>query len=255
MATAPSIRPVRPEMSPAERQTRQDLAALYRIVAKLGMTDLIYTHISARVPGPEGHFLINAYGLLFEEMTASRLIKIDLDGNVIGPTDDTFNAAGFTIHSAIHAVREDVTCVVHTHTRAGIAVAAQEDGLLPLSQHAARFHGRVAYHDYEGVALDLDERSRLQASLGDKQVMILRNHGLLVAGRSIPDAFDLIYYLERACQAQVAIQSCGAKLRLIPPDVAEHVGQQFDRPIRRSLELAWDAAVRMIDRDDRSWRD
>src|SRR5215467_11450141 len=137
MATAPSIRPVRREMSPAERQTRQDLAALYRIVAKLGMTDLIYTHISARVPGPERHFLINAYGLLFEEMTASRLLKVDLEGNIVGPSSDVFNAAGFTIHSAIHAVREDVTCVVHTHTRAGIAVAAQEDGLLPLSQHAA----------------------------------------------------------------------------------------------------------------------
>jgi len=185
---------VPPGMSEAEWQTRCDLAALYRLVAHFRMTDLIYTHISARVPGPEDHFLINRYGVLFDRMRASDLVKIDLDGRVVGQgaggtdaaMDQEVNAAGFTIHSAIHATRHDLVCVIHTHTAAGIAVSAQKQGLLPISQHALKFYGRLAYHGYEGIALDLDERDRLVRDLGDRQAMILRNHGLLVGGRTIP---------------------------------------------------------------------
>ncbi len=202
-------------VSAAEWQIRCDLAALYRLVAHHRWTDFIYTHLSARLPGPQHHFLINKYGVNFHEMRASDLVKIDVDGNVVEEERSlgggNVNAAGFTIHSAIHMAREDLMCVVHTHTAAGIAVSAQKDGLLPLSQHACKFYGRLAYHGYEGIALDLNERDRLVADLGQHKAMILRNHGLLVGGTSIPEAFLYIYMLERACAAQIDALAGGGR--------------------------------------------
>ena len=246
---------LRGKVSDAEWQTRQDLAACYRLCAHFRMTDLIYTHISARVPGPEHHFLINAYGLMFDEITASSLVKVDIEGKILEDTEDLgINPAGFVIHSAIHKARADVQCVIHTHSGAGLAVAAQKAGLLDITQHAMRFHGRVAYHDYEGVALDMDEQQRLQANLGDKFVMILRNHGLLTCGTDIPDAFDNMYYLERACQAQVAALSGGVELLVAPAAVAEKVARQFERPERGSRIKHWPAMLRMLDRIDPAYK-
>jgi ribulose-5-phosphate 4-epimerase/fuculose-1-phosphate aldolase len=233
-----------------EWRIRRDLAALYRLVAHFRMTDFIYTHISARIPGPEHHFLINRYGVLFHEMRASDLVKIDLDGNVVeqGADSKPVNAAGFTIHSAIHMAREDVGVVIHTHTEAGIAVSAQRQGLLPISQHALKFYGHLAYHDYEGIALDLDERDRLVRDLGTHNAMILRNHGLLVCGRHAPEAFLNIYYLERACQAQIAAQAGGAELVLPPEAVRLHTAAQFNRPSDGThFAMAWTSALRLIE--------
>jgi ribulose-5-phosphate 4-epimerase/fuculose-1-phosphate aldolase len=242
----------------AEWKIRCDLAALYRLVAHFRMTDLIYTHISARLPGPEHHFLINHYGVLFHEMRASDLVKIDLHGNVVGHDDNRsreVNAAGFTIHSAIHMARPDLMCVVHTHTAAGIAVSAQKQGLLPISQHALRFYGRLSYHGYEGIALDLEERDRLVRDLGQNQAMILRNHGLLACGRTIPEAFSEIYYLERACQAQVQALAGGAELILPPESVREHTAAQFNREGRlEHFEMAWQASLRLIEGDRPDYR-
>ncbi len=247
--------PVKSRVSEAEWQTRVSLAAAYRLVAHFRMTDLIYTHISARVPGPEHHFLINAYGLMFDEMTASALVKVDIDGNIIDdPLGMGINPAGFVIHSAIHKVRHDAQCVMHTHTGAGVAVSAQKRGLLDISQHSMRFHNRLAYHDYEGVALDMDEQQRLQANLGDKFAMILRNHGLLTCGTDVPDAWDNMYYLERACQAQIAAMAGGAELLECAPAVAERVAQQFARPHRESRIKHWPAMLRLLDRTDASYK-
>ncbi|WP_244408552.1 class II aldolase/adducin family protein [Roseomonas fluvialis] len=237
-------------ISEAEWQARCDLAALYRLIAFHRWTDLIYTHISLRVPGPEHHFLINEYGVLFHEMRASDLVKIDLDGNIVGPhaVPRPVNSAGFIIHSAIHAAREDLTCVIHTHTSAGIAVSAQEDGLLPISQHALRFYGRLSYHGYEGVALDLDERDRLVADLGQNRVMILRNHGLLAAGSSVAQAFLEIYYLERACAAQVDAQAGGGRLVLPPESVRQRTAAQSNRPGAEARDaFAWRSALRLLE--------
>jgi ribulose-5-phosphate 4-epimerase/fuculose-1-phosphate aldolase len=237
-------------VSEEEWAIRCDLAALYRLIAHYKMTDFIYTHLSARLPGPEHHFLINRYGVLFEHMRASDLVKIDLDGNVVedSPQSKRVNAAGFTIHSAIHMAREDLMCVVHTHTAAGIAVSAQKHGLLPISQHSLKFYGHIAYHGYEGIALDLDERERLVADLGKHDAMILRNHGLLVGGKTIPEAFLNIYMLERSCQAQVAALAGGADLVLPPKEVCEHTAAQFNR--ERSddhMEMVWNAALSQIE--------
>ena len=197
-------------MNATEQRLRQELAACYRLIAHFRMSDLIFTHISLRLPGPEHHFLINPYGLLFDEITASSLVKIDLQGRPVEPSPHPVNPAGFVIHSAIHAAREDAHCVLHTHTRAGCAVAALECGLLPVNQMSMEFYGRVAYHAYEGIALDMDEQQRLVADLGDKPVMILRNHGLLATGGSVAEAFLRMYYLEKACEIQLAAQSAGA---------------------------------------------
>jgi ribulose-5-phosphate 4-epimerase/fuculose-1-phosphate aldolase len=246
-------------ISEEEWQIRCDLAALYRLVAHHKMTDWIYTHISARLPGPDHHFLINQYGVLFDEMTASDLVKIDLDGNIIeeahhaGMSPRQVNAAGFCIHSAIHMARHDLMCVIHTHTAAGIAVSAQKRGLMPISQHALKFYGHLAYHGYEGIALDLDERDRLVNDLGEHRAMILRNHGLLVGGRTIPEAFSNIYYLERACQAQVA---CGDAELVIPPEeVCLHTAAQFNREGSLAhTEMAWRSALRMIEGSRTDWR-
>jgi len=208
-------RSMREQVSAEEWQTRVDLAACYRLVALYGMTDLVYNHITARVPASH-HVLINPYGMLYEEITASSLIKIDLDGNTVLQPDHDYsvNAAGYVIHSAVHSARQDAECVIHTHTRAGTAVSALADGLLPLSQTAMRFAGHLAYHDYEGPAFNRGERERLVADLGDKNAMILRNHGLLVCAPSVPQAFNLIYWLEQACKIQIDILACGRALNV-----------------------------------------
>jgi ribulose-5-phosphate 4-epimerase/fuculose-1-phosphate aldolase len=239
-------------VSAAEWQIRCDLAALYRLIAHHRWTDFIYTHLSARLPGPEHHFLINKYGVNFQEMRASDLVKIDVDGNIVeqdrGLSSRDVNAAGFCIHSAVHMARHDLMCVVHTHTAAGIAVSAQKDGLLPLSQHACKFYNRIAYHGYEGIALDLDERERLVQDLGQHKAMILRNHGLLVGGTSIPEAFLNIYMLERACAAQVDALSGGREIILPPPEVCQHTSDQFARHEHdEHYSMVWNAALRLIE--------
>jgi ribulose-5-phosphate 4-epimerase/fuculose-1-phosphate aldolase len=250
--------------SPEERILRQELAACYRLVAHFRMTDLIFTHISVRLPGPEHHFLINPYGLMFDEIRASDLVKIDLQGRPVEPTRHKVNPAGFVIHSAIHAAREDARCVLHTHTRAGCAVAAQPAGLLPVNQISMEFYGRVAYHGYEGVALNLDEQKRLVADLGDKPVMILRNHGLLTVGETVAQAFLRMYYLEKACDIQLAAQA-GGELLLPSHEVCEYTQRQFNEPARPladgelsdpdANELAWQALLRLLDRVAPDYRD
>ena len=241
------------DISPEEWDIRCDLAALYRLVAHYGWTDLIYTHISARLPGREHLFLINDYRRVFHEMRASDLVKIDLEGKKLDEgsrREQVVNRAGFVIHSALHTAREDLTCIVHTHTKAGIAIASQRDGLLPMSQHALKFYNHLAYHNYEGIALDLEERDRLVADLGTShRAMILRNHGLLVGGRTVPEAFDHIYFLERACEAQIAAQSGGAELVMLPDEeVRAHTSSQFRHDeIPSYVDMAWTAALRLID--------
>lgn len=247
--------PLRERVSAEEWETRVNLAACYRLAGYYGMTDQIYTHISARVPGGAEHFLLNAYGLLFDEVTASTLVKVDLEGRVVDDTGLGINPAGFVIHSAIHAARHDGACVMHTHTRAGMAVSAQKNGLLPLTQHAMRFWRRIAYHDYEGVALDLDERQRLMRDLGEHKAMILRNHGLLTLGATIREAFELMYYLERSCQAQIDAMAGGAELNVPPPKICEHTARQFERQGRAAVERDWPALLRLLDRRDSSFRD
>jgi ribulose-5-phosphate 4-epimerase/fuculose-1-phosphate aldolase len=237
----------------AEWQTRVDLAAAFRLAHYYRMTDQIYTHLTAKVPGTE-HFLINPYGVLFDEVTASCLVKVDLDGEVIfDPTGIGINPAGFLIHSCIHRARPDVHSVMHTHTAAGIAVAAQKRGLLKLSQHSMRFHNRIGYHDYEGVALDFSEQERLVRDLGPHCALILRNHGLLAAGDTVREAFERLYYLDRACEAQVKAQSGGAELIECSDEIAEKVAQALDRPGRSARENDWPALRRLLDRIDPSY--
>ena len=246
--------PVHARVSAEEWQARVDLAAAYRLVAHYGWDDLIFTHISARVPGPEHHFLINPYGMLFEEITASSLLKVDLDGNLIEPTPYDFNPAGFTIHSAVHAAREDAKCVLHLHSVAGVAVSCQEGGLLPLNQTAMLLNGQIAHHEYEGVALELDERPRLVADLGTKNVMLLRNHGTLTCGESVAEAFLIMYLFERACATQIAAQAGGAQLHYPAPEVQEVVRRQAEFGIAGVAKLAWDAQLRMLDAKDPSYK-
>jgi ribulose-5-phosphate 4-epimerase/fuculose-1-phosphate aldolase len=235
-----------------EYRSRYDLALLYRILDKLKMTDLIYTHISARVPNSPDHFLINRFGVLFHEMQPDTLVKIDLDGNVVeedASADDVINRAGFVIHSAIHDARHDAMCVVHTHTTAGIGVSAQKDGLLPISQHALKFYGRLAYHEFEGIAFDLEERERLIADLGAEKAMILRNHGLLATGRSISEAFNTIYFLERACQAQIAAQTGSVAIHYPSQQVCERTEAQYNGKDDNlaHYDMLWKAAIRLLD--------
>jgi ribulose-5-phosphate 4-epimerase/fuculose-1-phosphate aldolase len=233
-----------------EWQLRVDLAAAYRLTARYGLDDLVQTHISVRIPGPERHFLINPFGLLFHEVTASSLLRIDLDGRLVAPSPYPFNPAGFVIHSAIHAAREDAACVMHSHTEAGIIVATQAEGLLPLCQWAMLFHDRLGYHDYEGVALESGERERLVADLGAHPAMILRNHGLLTAGRTIQHAFYLMYYLDRACRIQIGALAGGRPLTLPPPEICEKAARQFeDDPVPLG-DREWPALLRALDRDN-----
>jgi ribulose-5-phosphate 4-epimerase/fuculose-1-phosphate aldolase len=243
---------VRMQCSAEEWTLRCELAALYRLLAHFRMTDLVDTHISASIPGTDRHFLINRYGVLFHEMRASDLVKIDLDGNVVqetlaGEAPPRINPAGFTIHSAVHSARHDIQCVIHTHTSAGIGVSAQEHGLLPISQHALRFYGKLAYHDYEGVALDLSERDRLIADLGPHFSMILRNHGLLATGTTIPKAFQEIHFLERACQAQISALAGGTPLRIPSEEICRRVAvQSEEEDTEEYARFYWDAALRLL---------
>ena len=243
---------VREQVSAAEWQMRVDLAACYRLMHEFGMVEMAANHISARIPGSHDEFLINPYGMLYDEITASSLIRLDLEGNVLfNATRYDVNRAGFVIHSAVHGARPDVGCVIHTHTLAGMTVSAQEDGLLPIAQTAMRF-SEIAYHDYEGLALRLDERERLVKSLGSREAMILRNHGLLTVGDSIAECFNNHYRLERACQLQVMALSCNARLRLPPDDVVDATRQGFSKTgslARRGL-LEWDSLLRRLDRID-----
>src|SRR5271154_3265012 len=240
-----AIRSLEGKVSAEEWKLRVDLAATYRLVALHGWDDMIFTHISARVPGPDHHFLINPYGLLFEEITASSLVKIDLDGNKVQDTPYPVNPAGFTIHSALHMNRDDAHCIIHVHTTDGVAVSAQADGLLPLDQHAMLISGDTAYHDYEGVALDLDERDRLVHDIGDKHVMILRNHGTLSIGKSCADAFLRIYYLERACAMQIRALAGGVKVNAPNQGVPEKTAEQGAWAFAGYMgALAWPALLR-----------
>ncbi|MBI1196308.1 MAG: class II aldolase [Phenylobacterium sp.] len=236
------------KVSPEEWQARVDLAALYRLVALYDWDDLIYTHISARIPGPEHHFLINPYGLLFDEITASSLVKIDLEGNVLQETPYFINPAGFTIHSAIHDAREDAKFVMHLHSDQGVAVAAQKEGLLPLSQHALVVLPHLAYHDYEGIALNLDERARLVADIGDKSLMLLRNHGTLSVGETAAECWVGMFFLERACKQQVMALSAGRDGVLMAPSASiREVKNQTGRGIGGGL--AWPGCLRKLDRE------
>jgi ribulose-5-phosphate 4-epimerase/fuculose-1-phosphate aldolase len=235
-------------VSAEEWQARVDCAALYRLVALHGWDDMIFTHISMRAPGPDHHFLINPYGMFFEEMTASSLVKVDLDGNIVSPTPYYINPAGFTIHSAIHGAREDALCVIHLHTDAGVGVSAQKEGLLPLTQNALLVIPQLAYHGYEGVALNLDERERLVADIGDKKLMLLRNHGTLSVGMTAADAFVGIFFLERACAEQVAALSGGRENILIAPEAAQQEALGPSKGLAMVSGLAWPGLKRKLDR-------
>lgn len=255
MKSARKPESVENRVSAEEWQTRVDLAACYRLIAMYGWDDLVFTHISARVPGPEEHFLINAYGLLFEEMSASSLVKVDLEGNIVLETPYAINPAGFTIHSAVHAARPDVGCVLHTHTKAGVAVSAQAAGLLPISQASLFPIVSLGYHDYEGVALNPEEKPRLVADLGQNTNLILRNHGLLTVGRTIPDAFLAMYVLETACQTQLLAQSTGAELTRVDERILKGISAQAAQ-VTKGLggQLAWPGLLRKLDRRDPSFR-
>ena len=247
---------VRNQVSSEEWQVRVDLAACYRLIAMYGWDDLVFTHVSARVPGPEEHFLINAYGLLFEEMSASSLVKVDLNGDKVLDSPHPVNPAGFVIHSAVHEARPDVGCVLHTHTKAGVAVSAQADGLRPISQTSLFPYATLAYHDYEGVALNDEEKPRLVADLGDKNALILRNHGLLTTGSTIADAFLMMYVLETACQIQVMAESSGNDLIEVPaPIVAGITAQAAEVTKGLGGQLVWPGLLRKLDRQDASFRD
>ena len=239
------------KVSDEEWKLRVDLAAAYRLVAHYGWDDLIFTHMSVRVPGPEHHFLLNPYNLMFEEVTASSLIKVDIYGNAVEPTPFITNPAGFTIHSAVHMAREDAHAVIHLHTPHGQAVAAHEDGLLPLTQTAMLIGGDLSFHDYEGVATDHDERERIVADLGTKGAMLLRNHGTLAVGESVGEAFIRIYFLERACEAQIYALSAGDKVNNPPQGTPEVAAQQGAAGLKVAAKLlAWPALLRKAYRLD-----
>jgi len=249
-----SVTSLRQRVSAEEWEARVTLAACYRLVAHYGWDDLIATHISLRVPGPEEHFLLNPFGMMFGEMTASSLVKVDLAGNLVSETSYKINKAGYVIHSAIHEHRPDIHCVFHTHTTAGMAVSAQREGLLPLSQTSLIALSSVSYHDYEGIALDPDEKARLVADLGGEWTMILRNHGLLATGVSAPDAFYRLYFLERACAMQVAALTGGQSLTTPATAVQALTQEQGKRAFGEGAELIWPPLLRMLDAKDSSFR-
>ena len=255
MSAAVEIKSVKDIVSVEEWRLRVDLAATYRLIAMYGWDDMIFTHISVRVPGPEHHFLINPYGMLFEEITASSLVKVDLEGNIVMDSPYFVNPAGFTIHSAIHMAREDAQCVLHLHTDDGVAVSAQKDGLLPISQNSLLVRSHLAYHEYEGVALNLDERQRLIADIGDKKLLMLRNHGTLAVGENCAMAFVGIYTLERACAQQVRAMT--GELNM-PPKAALDVTADQSQALFKAGGidlLAWPALMRKLDRLDPSYKD
>jgi ribulose-5-phosphate 4-epimerase/fuculose-1-phosphate aldolase len=250
MNYAGAFRCVRDEVSLEEWQTRVELAACYRLVDKYEMTDLIYNHITARVPGTEHHLLINLYGLLYKEVTASSLVKIDLDGNVVWKPESDYdlNVAGYVIHGAIHRARPDVRCVIHTHTRAGMAVSSMRQGLLPITQTSMRFHNHIGYHDYEGPAIDKAEQERLVQDIGQHNALVLRNHGLLTCGPSIPEAFNLIYQLEQACRAQVDVMAASAEIITPDDETVAYTARLYQPDVRRPYGLLeWPAMLRLLD--------
>ena len=245
---------VRSSVEAAEWQRRVDLAACYRLVAMFGWDDLIFTHISARVPGPEHHFLINPYGMMFSEITASSLVKVDLEGHKVLDSPHDINPAGFVIHSAVHAARDDAECVLHVHSVNGVAVSAQEQGVLPLSQHSIFVLSSLAYHDYEGVALDDDEKPRLVRDLGNKRFLMLRNHGLLTVGRSVAEAFVAMYFFESTCMIQIRAQGGGQRLRHIDAAIIEAAPAQWENVTRGAgASLAWPALLRKLNQSDPSY--
>jgi len=256
---APAIKinkPVRDQVSKEEWEARVNLAACYRLMAEYGMIEMVANHISVRVPGTHNEFLINPYGMLYEEMTASSMLKIDLEGNVLfNATEYGVNQAGFVIHSAVHAARHDVECIIHTHTLPGMAVSAMKCGILPIAQSSMRFLD-IAYHDYEGVALRLEERERLVANLGNREAMVLRNHGLLTVGASIAECFNNMFRLERACELQVMTLSCNTELQMPPSEVTQYTNNLMLPGVRRRFGLLeWPALLRKLDRKDPSYRD
>jgi len=256
MSAVPKPSSLHDQISAEEWQARIDLAAAYRLVALYGWDDLIFTHISARVPGAEHHFLLNPYGMMFDEVTASSLVKVDLDGKKVLDSPYFINPAGFTIHSAVHAAREDALCVMHLHTDYGIAVSAQKHGLLPISQQAMFALSSLAYHDYEGLALDEEEQPRLVGDLDDKIFMILRNHGLLTLGRTVAEAFLGMFLLERACKIQILAQSGGRELAKIPNDIIDRVASQMSAvTVGQGAALTWPGLLRKLDRIDPSYRE
>ncbi len=243
-------------VSEEEWQTRVDLAACYRIVASYGWDDLVFTHISARVPGPEHHFLINPYGMFFEEITASNLVKVDLQGNKVMDSEFDINPAGFTIHSAVHEAREDAKCVLHLHTNAGIAISTLKSGLQAYSQQSLFALSSMSYHDYEGVALNPDEKQRLVADLGKNSFMILRNHGLLTCAESIPDAFIYMFLLQRSCEIQLMAQSTGQEMIPIPDPILQGIQAQAEQVTRSAGgNLAWPGILRKLDRINPGYAD
>jgi ribulose-5-phosphate 4-epimerase/fuculose-1-phosphate aldolase len=248
---------LRRNSSEAEWRTRTDLAAAYRLVRHFGFDDLIYNHITARLPDQENRYLINPYGPLYDEMTASGLLKIDIDGNICQATDAEINPAGYVIHSAVHAARHDIVCVLHTHSHYATLVSALDEGFIPLTQGAFQFYDRVAYHDYEGFALDAEERRRLISDLGQRNVMVLRNHGLLVLGRSVAEAFRRAYYFEQACRLQVDAMAAG-RVRQPAKPVMEHTARQWDAGAAGvgggESTREWPALLRLLDRLDPTWR-
>ena len=256
MTTPQKSTSIREQVSKEEWQVRVDLAAAYRLVALYGWDDLIFTHLSARVPGPEHHFLINPYGMMFDEITASSLVKIDLSGNIIVPGPYFINPAGFTIHSAVHAAREDALCVIHLHTHYGIAVSAQAEGLLPISQQAMFSLASLGYHDYEGLALNENEKPRLVADLGAKANLILRNHGLLTVGKTPAEAFLYMYMLESACRIQILAQAGGGKLAPISDQILKSIAEQVGAvTVGQGAQLTWPGLLRKLDRIDPSFRE
>ena len=256
MTTAQKPASIREQVSKEEWEARVDLAAAYRLVAHYGLDDLIFTHLSARVPGPEHHFLINPYGMMFEEITASSLVKINLAGEIVMPSPYFVNPAGFTIHSAVHAAREDALCVIHLHTDYGIAVSVQADGLLPISQQALLALSSLAYHDYEGLALNESEKPRLVADLGKKNSLILRNHGLLTVGKTAAEAFLSMYILERACRIQILSQAGGGNLLPVSAEILRSVAAQMGAvTVGQGAQLTWPGLLRKLDRMDSSFRE
>ncbi len=261
MADTLSRDPARSQAWSAEERTlREDLAAAYRLIAHFGWDDAIYTHTTARLPGPDHHFLINPFGMTFDEICASDLVKIDIEGNVLEPTPWRVNPAGFVIHSAIHMASNDAACVMHLHTHDGVAVSCMKDGLLPINQTSLLIANAIAYHDFEGPAMNMEERKRLQDDLGDRQLMILRNHGTLAVGRTIGEMFSNMYLLERACTQQVRALAGGYDRVLFPsPEAAKYTSElmaQRDRKSNRSTAdiLFWPAMKRLLDRRDPSYK-
>lgn len=256
----PTTASVRYRVSDAEWKVRTDLAACYRLVARYGMSDLIYNHITAKVPGDAKHFLINPFGLLYTEITASCFYTLDLDGNVVDRPEGEFgelpvNRAGFMIHSAVHAARSDLHCVMHTHTRAGMAVSAMKNGLLPLTQTAMRFYGAIGFHDYEQPTVDMAERERIARDLGPHSTLILRNHGLLACGPSVQHAWNLMYWLETACRVQVDVLASGAEISLPSHELATTMSRRYGPGGKIDFApMEWPALLRQLDREDPSYR-